>query len=173
MKWTNYNLFKLVSVIRLHWLACRWCLVLYETVTLCVGKLTLMMKQYLKYYWLAKWCLCLKKPLGWKTFTLFHNIKLWQKNKCYLLRKRNSQKLLMCKISVKCWVHSKTQLKRPTCSACLEAGLTHLILQFLVLCGNGLPNGDKTSHSHVHCLAHPVYGCQGALWLLWFVFMVD
>lgn len=60
----------------------------------------------------------------------------------------------------------------PTRSARLEASLTHLILQLLILCGDGFPDGYKTSHSHAHCLAHPVYGCQGALGLLWLVFMI-
>lgn len=60
----------------------------------------------------------------------------------------------------------------PTRPARLEAGLTHLILQLLILCGDGFPDGYKTSHSHAHCLAHPVYGCKGALGLLWLVFMI-
>lgn len=51
----------------------------------------------------------------------------------------------------------------PTCSARLQAGLTHLILQLLVLRGDGLPDGDETPHGHIHRLAHPVDGCQGAL----------
>lgn len=53
--------------------------------------------------------------------------------------------------------------RRSTCPACLEAGLPHLVLQLLVLCRDGLANGNKASHGHVHRLAHPVYGCQGAL----------
>lgn len=73
-------------------------------------------------------------------------------------------------------IHNSQHLnrrKRPTCSSCLEAGLTHLILELLVLCGDGLPDGDKASHSHTHCLAHPVYGRLGTLRLLWLVLMVD
>lgn len=60
-----------------------------------------------------------------------------------------------------------------TCSASFEAGLTHLILQLLVLCGDGLSDCYKTPHCYTHRLAHPVYSCQGALGLLWLVFVVD
>lgn len=65
------------------------------------------------------------------------------------------------------------QPKYSTCSACLKAGLTHLILQLLVLRGDGFPDSNKASHCHAYRLTHPVYGCQGALRLLWLVFMVD
>lgn len=74
---------------------------------------------------------------------------------------------------MKCQVLNEVRAKMPTCSACLEAGLTHLILQLLVLRGDGLPDGDETPHCHAHCLTHPVDGCQGALGLLRLVFMVD
>lgn len=50
-----------------------------------------------------------------------------------------------------------------TCPARLKAGLSHLVLQLLVLRCDGLADGNKASHGHVHRLAHPVYGCQGAL----------
>lgn len=60
-----------------------------------------------------------------------------------------------------------------TCPARLEAGLSHLVLQFLVLRCDGLAHGNEASHGHVHRLAHPVYGRQGALGLLRLVFMVD
>lgn len=68
---------------------------------------------------------------------------------------------------------SNRRERRPTCSACLEAGLSHLVLQLLVLRRDGLADGDEASHGHVDRLAHPVYGSQGALRLLWLVFMVD
>lgn len=61
----------------------------------------------------------------------------------------------------------------PTCSPRLEAGLPHLVLQLLVLCRDGLADGDEAPHGHVHRLAHPVYGRQGALRLLWLVLVVD
>ncbi|TNN85815.1 hypothetical protein EYF80_004062 [Liparis tanakae] len=47
-----------------------------------------------------------------------------------------------------------------------EEGLTHLILELLVLCGDGLPDGDEASHGHAHCLAHPVYGRLGLTFML-------
>ena len=60
-----------------------------------------------------------------------------------------------------------------TCSAGLKAGQAHLLLQLLVLRGDGLPHGHEAAHRHAHRLAHPVDGGQRALRLVGLVLVID
>lgn len=64
-------------------------------------------------------------------------------------------------------------LPGPTCSAGLQAGLAHLVLQLLVLRGDGLAHGHEAAHRHADGLAHPLHGRLGALRLLGLVLVVD